>query len=262
MQQGRCASPHKAVTRYQLGRAEVQCQRNAGVKSARTEVRRPPGAGRPAHSACWVQTGPLCLPKAGAGHSPPRDAGSTAPGWRGGVAAVRSASPGSQGHSHEPLHETCVVFALCGLAGDSRRWPLLRHPADLREVIMRRVGVMGTVSGRSGCPALPSGEGRACHTTSDGPHLCAVSPSSELFTSFLSLLPERCEHQHARQTTARCQVTRAVKTSSPESRLWARAAVWAASRRSLRWSALRIWGLSRLPHPWGPGLSWLGQETG
>lgn len=133
---------------------------------------------------------------------------------------------------------------------------------DLREVTMRRVGVMGTVSGRSGCPALPSGEGQACHTTSDGLHLCAVSPSSELFMSFLSLLPERCEHQHAQQTTARCQVTRAVKTSSPESRLWAGAAVWAASRRSLRWSALRIWGLSRLPHPWGPGLSWLGQETG
>lgn len=146
---------------------------------------------------------------------------------------MRSASPGSQGHSHEPLHETCVVFALCGLAGDSRRWPLLRHPADLREVTMRRVGVMGTVSGRSGCLALPSGEGRACHTTSDGPYLCAVSPSSELFTSFLSLLPERCEHQHARQTTARCQVTRALKTSSPESRLWAGAAVWVASRRSL-----------------------------
>lgn len=129
MQQGGCASPNKAVTRYQLGRAEVQCQRNAGVKSPQTKVRRPPGAGRPAHSACCVQTGPLCLPKAGAGHSPPRDAGSTAPGWRGGVAAVRSASPGSQGHSHEPLSETCVVFALRGLAGDSRHSPLLRHQA-------------------------------------------------------------------------------------------------------------------------------------
>lgn len=256
MQQGGCASPHKAVTRYQLGRAEVQCQRNAGVKSARTEVRRPPGAGRPAHSACCVQTGPLCLPKAGAGHSPPRDAGSTAPGWR--LCAPPLRGPRAMSRSARRVSSLLCVACL-GTRG-ARHSSVIRP--DLREVTMRRVGVMGTVSGRSGCPALPSGEGRACHTTSDGPHLCAVSPSSELFMSFLSLLPERCEHQHARQTTARCQVTRAVKTSSPESRLWAGAAVWAASRRSLRWSALRIWGLSRLPHPWGPGLSWLGQETG
>lgn len=210
---------------------------------------RPDGAALSPEGWCWAQPAP------GRGVDSPQ----------GGVVAWWLCAPPLRGPRAIPMSRSArrVSSLLCvawlGTRGAGRS-SVIRP--DLREVTMRRVGVMGTVSGRSGYPALPSGEGRACHTTSDGPYLCAVSPSSELFMSFLSLLPERCEHQHARQTTARCQVTRAVKTSSPESRLWAGAAVWAASRRSLRWSALRIWGLSRLPHPWGPGLSWLGQETG